>query len=122
MTRRCGVAQVFYVPDGAGGFLEIVDGGAGCGVCTVASLDADTAAQMLFGRAAAGGGGTTDDEGQTFEGGGESSLATAGGRDGGGNRSHGRSMMFSDGTSAGILDGCVRRTFALCRAWRCGVQ
>lgn len=39
--------QVFYVADGSGGFIEIVDAGAGAGVCTVASMTAETICHML---------------------------------------------------------------------------
>lgn len=105
--------QVFYIPTTAGGFIEIVDGGADAGVCTVASISANTVAGMLSLRMAPSGAGTpagdapegADDAaaGGRGDGQGRQDAVCTSGREAGG---RGRPLVFGDSDSAAILDGC----------------
>lgn len=108
--------QVFYVPDGSGGFIEIVDGGGAAGVFTVASMSADTVAGMLslekapFGATAAAvatpaGANADDAAAGIHRGDPQGPPQTADGSGGERGRS-GRKLFFGGGESAEMMDRC----------------
>eukprot|EP00892_Ulva_mutabilis_P002825 jgi/Ulvmu1/12543/UM090_0030.1 len=98
---------VFYLPDGAGGFIEIVDAGSEAGVCTVAPLSPDAISHMLTpggplpAESAPGVQlhSVDDHPGRGSQDGGRpaSGIAAAG---------CGRSLFFTDGAPADMLHGC----------------